>query len=858
PTHYRITLEPNLEEFTFRGSEIVDVEIYEALTEVTLHAAELVVTSAELVWPIGSTLIASAITYDQDTETVTLRFGEGIQPGCAKIQLAFTGTLNDKMQGFYRSSYTVNGEKRFMATTQFEATDARRAFPCWDEPALKARFSINLVVPNDNDALSNMPVSFVKSVGIKKEVRFMTSPVMSTYLVAFCVGEFESIERFTNRGVLVRVITTPGKKEWGRFALGVAVRTVELYEDYFGITYPLPKMDLVAIPDFAAGAMENWGLVTYRETALLFDPENSAAAAKQRVAIVVAHELAHQWFGNLVTMKWWTDLWLNEGFASWIEYFAVDRLFPEWDIWTQFAATSHAPAMSDDGLRNTHPVEVEVKHPNEISEIFDAISYEKGASVIRMIESYLGGKTFQDGLRLYLKRHAYANATTEDLWDALGEVSGKPVKAIMESWTKQSGFPVVTLEHIAGDAYVMRQVRFLSSGEALTSGEEAQVWKIPIPLGVQSEDANVPTSVLMSEKEMRVLLPLGKDGWMKLNVGQVVFLRVNYMTLWERLKPAITQGALSAVDRFGIANDLAALAKAGAVRTSQALSMLEAFKSETDFTVWNTLLGTIDAIDNLLIGNSGREEFTCFARELLRAVAEYVGWESVVGEPHTKAMLRAAVLRAFGGYGDRHTIQIAEHRFQQSLLEPMHPNYRMLDPNIRSAVYALVAENGREATFNLLVDLYRRAELQEEKVRLLRALGQFRDHGLLQKALEFAFSDDVRSQDAFSLFVNVAKNPRGRALAWEFMKSSWGLLRARYASGGLKLLSDFIEGGTERFTTEAKANEVEEFFIVNPAPNANRAIRQSVERIRMNAQWFERDRGDLTTWLQRWYAWSWK
>ena len=418
PTRYDITLKPDLERFTFDGSETIDIEVKSATRRIVLHAAELELHSVVLERD-GVSREPEHIETNEEEDTVAFVFSEELEPGAARLAIEFTGQLNDKMHGFYRSVYRLDGEERIMAVTQFEATDARRAFPCWDEPAQKAVFAVTLVVPLDRVAVSNMPPSAVETGdGGFKTVRFAETPVMSTYLLAFIVGEFDYVETQTKEGVTVRVYTPVGRREQGRFALDVAARTLSFFHEYFDIAYPLPKMDLLAIPDFAAGAMENWGAVTYRETAILVDPEESSAGTRQRVAIVVAHELAHQWFGNLVTMEWWTHLWLNEGFASWIEFLAVDHLFPEWDMWTQFVYTDFGRALSLDGLKSSHPIEVEVRDPKQISEIFDGISYSKGASVIRMLRAYIGAEPFRRGLQRYLGRHQYANATTEDLWQA--------------------------------------------------------------------------------------------------------------------------------------------------------------------------------------------------------------------------------------------------------------------------------------------------------------------------------------------------------------------------------------------------------------------------------------------------------
>ena len=363
PTEYEIELKPDLENFTFEGVETIHLDILKKTKVLTLHSKEIEIATAELY--IDNAKTFAKISYNEKKETASFTFPKFIPTGNNKLTLVFKGVLNDKMRGFYRSRFQINGKEQHMATTQFEATDARRAFPCFDEPAQKAVFHVSLIIPKGRTAISNtLPVSVAEHEGGYDIVKFSPTPKMSTYLLAFIVGDFEFIESKTKRGVRIRVYTTPGKKHQADFALSCAVKTLEFYEDYFAIKYPLLVLDLIAIPDFQSGAMENWGAITYRESALLVDEEHSSISNKQWVALVIAHELAHQWFGNLVTMEWWTHLWLNEGFASYIEYLAVDKLFPKWDIWTQFSTNELGSALRLDALVSTHPIEIPVHPPD--------------------------------------------------------------------------------------------------------------------------------------------------------------------------------------------------------------------------------------------------------------------------------------------------------------------------------------------------------------------------------------------------------------------------------------------------------------------------------------------------------------
>ena len=400
PEKYRLFLTPDLRDFTFEGHVEIDVNVNSATSEIVLNAAELTFHEASLTQ--GDTRIsASSISTDEDSETVTITLSSGAVPGPATLAISYQGVLNDQLKGFYRSRYQdAEGNEQHLATTQFEATDARRALPCWDEPALKATFQVSMTVPSHLTAVSNTPVIDESDAGNDlKTIHFAETPRMSTYLLAFVVGDLACVEETAPNGTLMRVFATRGNEHLGRFALDTALRLLEYYNDYFGIPYPLEKLDHFAIPDFAAGAMENWGAITYREVALLFDPENSAAPTRQRIVEIIAHEMAHMWFGDLVTMEWWDDLWLNESFASWMGNKATDALFPEWSMWTQFLYQDVGEGLRIDALRNSHPIEANVKDPGEIREIFDAISYNKGASILWMLEQYLGEDTFRDGLR---------------------------------------------------------------------------------------------------------------------------------------------------------------------------------------------------------------------------------------------------------------------------------------------------------------------------------------------------------------------------------------------------------------------------------------------------------------------------
>ncbi|MDP2585731.1 MAG: M1 family metallopeptidase, partial [Candidatus Levybacteria bacterium] len=648
PKRYSITLFPNLQEFTFEGVVEILLNLTEPVKEITLHAAELKITSAVL--KHGSFKFESQnISYDEKMETATMLFEKTIQTSEAKLKLKFTGILSDKMRGFYRSKYKHEGRDQHMAVTQFESTDARRAFPSFDEPAKKAIFDVRLIIPEDHVAISNTIEERIAehSAGYKI-VTFAPTPKMSTYLLAFIVGRFEHIETKTKSNVKVRVFTTHGKKHQAEFALETASKCLEYYEDYFGIPYPLPALDLIAIPDFASGAMENWGAVTFRETALLVDRNLSSTISKQHIAYVIAHELAHMWFGNLVTMKWWTHLWLNEGFATYIGYLAVDSIFPLWKIWTQFVYTDHAEALSLDGLKNTHAVEIEVHHPGEISEIFDTISYEKGASIIRMLASYLGEKVFQKGLQMYLKKHQYSNATTADLWVALEKVSGKKVKKIMENWTGKPGYPLVNISE-KNSKLKLTQARFFSSPLSALGINDKTLWSIPLD------------SFLFSKKSL--FIPKHK-GWVKFNRGETSFVRIQYPpSLLKLLEEPIRKKTLSAEDRYGLIRDAFMLAQSGHSSTVDALRLTQSYENEDNYIVWAEIASNLRAIDNLIFKENFYEEYKSFCKKIFKPIGEKVGWSRKEGESHLQTLLRSVAIYGLGANGDESIIQTAKELF---------------------------------------------------------------------------------------------------------------------------------------------------------------------------------------------------
>ncbi len=850
PIHYDLTLTPNFGDFTFAGEVDVTVSMEPGTTEIMLNCSEIEIHSAAISWTDArgaQEQAATNIAYDADAETATISI-PGISVdglvGNPHLRMSFTGELNDKLRGFYRSQYTnPEGETAYLATTQFEATDARRSLPCWDEPAAKATFQVTLNVPEEMEAVSNTPIiEETRSGDGLKTLLFDKTPVMSTYLLAYVIGDLTHIEKEAADGTVVGIWMTRGKEEQGQFALDTSVKLLSFFNDYFGIPYPLPKLDHLAIPDFAAGAMENWGCVTYRETALLVDPQNSSAGTRQRVAEVVAHEMAHMWFGDLVTMEWWDDLWLNESFATWVGTKAVDWLFPEWSMWTQFVNMDTNRAFNLDGLKNSHPIEQEVANPAEVSQLFDAISYSKGGSVLRMLEHFLTPNVFRIGLNTYLTRHSYQNARTTDLWTALEESSGQPVNSIMSSWTGQTGYPVLDVaatNTANGLSLEVRQERFVFDsvlGED-SSDDEEQVW--PVPLTVAADGAAVTAHLVSGATgTVEVASPTQPD-WFKVNPDQTGFYRVNYTdTDREKLASLVADRTLPATDRLGIQNDAFALSKAGLLPVTRFLALAESYQDETDASVWSDLATNLREIESLISDEPYLGAYHAFGRRLFGPAAQRSGWEARPGEGHLDSLTRSTVLSQAGVYGDPDVIAQARELFEAYQVNPAN-----VRPDLRGVVFSLVAQSGDRAVYDRMWDLERAAELHEEKIRFLISMARFQQEELLRETLDRSLTDDVRLQDTIFVVSAVAANNRGRSLAWEFLKEQWDEFDRRYGGGGFGLMR--LVAITNAFSTNQQRNDVEAFFEAHPTPAAERTIRQALERIALNVAWLDRNRDEL-------------
>jgi len=827
PIEYDIELKPDLNNFTFGGSETILFSILKKTKSIILHSKELEVENVYLLVK-KEKLFTQKIIFNKESETVNFLFPKFIPTGKSKLIITFKGILNDKMSGFYRSKYEIKGKEHHIATTQFEATDARRAFPCFDEPAQKAIFHVSLIVQKGKTAISNtLPISIKEHSAGFEIIKFSPTPKMSTYLLAFIIGDFEYLELKTNKNILVRVFTTPGKKDQAKFALNCAVKMLEFYEDFFAISYPLKTLDMIAIPDFTFGAMENWGAITYRETALLIDENNSSMQSKQYVALVVAHELAHQWFGNLVTMEWWTHLWLNEGFATYMEYLALNKLFPEWNMWTQFSTNDLGIALRLDALLNTHPIEIPVHHPKEINEIFDEVSYSKGASIIRMLVNYIGERNFRDGLRYYLKKHSYKNTSTIHLWEAFEKVSKKPIIKMMSNWTSKPGYPIIKA-NIVNNKLVLSQKRFFISNTSKNKTKDKTIWQLPILIGNNISQK----TLLLSNKKLTIP---NSSSWKKINIGENSFFRTAYSKeLLENLTEPVYKKILPPIDRLGIIRDLFALAESGDISTNEVLKFLKAYKNEDNYTVWMEIITGLSRLEQLLAKTTIKKDLQLLIVDLLLPTFNRLGWEEKESESYEDTLLRPIIISTLGKFDNKEIIKEAKNKFKKII------NGDYINPNIHHAIYIIIATWGNKKEYQILIKQYKKEILHEEKNRIANSLGHFTNPEILKLVCEFALSKHVRTQDKISMLIPIGINPIGRDIWWNFIRKEWKTLLYHYENGNNPFLGKLIKAING--SPEIKhLLSFQKFFSTNKTPGATRSIKQTIEQMENNIEWLKRD-----------------
>ncbi|XP_037807914.1 glutamyl aminopeptidase-like isoform X3 [Lucilia sericata] len=863
PIKYKLYIHPELNAKTCEGTVSIQIEIDKETNLIVLHAKDLEINSVSILNMMARLRIRVKKFYlDVEREMLFIELEEILYTSTPyTVSISYSCQL-DGLVGFYSSSYvSADNKDRWIATSKFEPTYARQAFPCFDEPSMKAMFTITVVRPSGDGyhALSNMNVEEEKDIGGGlTEVTFAESVPMSTYLACFIVSDFAHKSKMV-KGTLegqndfeMRVFATAAQVDKVDYALNVGASVTEFYIDYFNISYPLPKLDMAAIPDFVSGAMEHWGLVTYRETALLYDKTISSSSNQQRVATVVAHELAHMWFGNLVTMKWWNDLWLNEGFASYIEYKGVNHVHPDWQMLDQFLIADLHGVMKLDATLASHPIVQTVESPNQITELFDSITYSKGASIIRMLEDLVGAEKFRNATTNYLNRFYYQNAETNDFLSELEALNFDfDVKLIMQTWTEQMGLPVVEVTR-TGNSYKLTQKRFFANPEDYNgSYEDSEFnyhWSIPITY-FTSANSEVQRAIFnYNDNELTVTTPAAVE-WIKFNKDQVGYYRVNYPTdMWQSLTKALfeNRGVFSVSDRAHLINDAFVLADAGQVDYSIALELSKYLEKELDYVPWNVAASRLSAIKNLLYFTDLYRDFVDYARQLLKTAYESVTWN--VGDDHLQNLLRVTILNAACGYGNSEALEEAGKRFSEWLANPsVRPN-----PDIRSTVYYYgMKVAGNEETWNQVFDLFVTEQDAQEKVKLMEALAAINEPWILQRYINLAWNESyVRSQDYFSCLQYIAQNRVGQPLVWDYVRENWPRLVERFGINE-RYLGRMIPSITSRFATQTKLEEMEAFFAKYPEAGAGTAARkEALENVKNNIKWLEQNYKPVGDWLQ--------
>jgi puromycin-sensitive aminopeptidase len=830
PRRYDLTLRPDLPAATFAGEVHIEVDVVEPTPTVVLNAIELEVLEAWVT--VDGRRLDAEVSLDEEAERASLALAEPLPTGPATVSLRFEGLLNDKLRGFYRSTFVDDeGAERTIATTQFEATDARRAFPCWDEPDLKARFAITLEVEDDLTVVSNASVLSDEVVDGQRRVRFADTMVLSTYLVAFIVGPLEATEPIEVDGTPVRLLCPPGKLHLTPFGLEVAEYSLRYLADYFDVAYPGDSLDLVAIPDFAFGAMENLGCVTFRETLLLADPDQATQGELQNVVDVIAHELAHMWFGDLVTMKWWNGIWLNEAFATFMELKVTDAFRPEWERWVSFGL-ARSTAFDTDSLRATRPIEYPVVSPAEAEGMFDVLTYEKGAAVVRMLEQYLGEDRFRDGIRAYMRAHEYANTETTDLWDAIEEASGEPVRRIMDSWIFQGGYPMVSVDALDGGRRLhLAQERF----QYLLDEPDDTQWAVPVLLRYGTAAGTTHTvTALLDGPSLDVELPEAAT-WVVVNADGHGFYRVRYSAaLREALVAA--QAQLSDVERYGLVDDTWASVLAGTTTAAEFLTLADGFAGETDVSVWRRLLAGLDQVDRLLDADGAAEPRAALqarVRALVGPALERLGWEERPDDADRDRELRGALIGAAAVLGaDPDAVARVGELFRAYCADTS-----AVEANVAAAVVRATAALAGEAEIDLILERFRTGATPQEEQRFLYALSEVRDPVQMARVLEVAMTPEVRTQNAPFLIGACIANRSNGALAWRTVHERWDEMNERFPSNSIvRMLS-----GIRAVTDPALAADIEAFTAEHPVPQAKQTLQQHLERMRVSVQLWERE-----------------
>lgn len=840
PSHYRIHLEPNLDEATFSGNVEIEVEVGTPNDNIQINSAEIQISSASVRDAVGSETVASGVDHDEKMERATLSFDSELSPGPYTIVAEFTGILNDKLHGFYRSVFTDDdGVEHTIATTQFESTSARRAFPCFDEPAFKASFGVTLVVPEKEFAVSNGPTVSETDLGDgRKSILFEDTMVMSTYLVAFIVGPFEATDPVDVDGVPLRIVHPIGKGHLTEYSLEAGAFALKFFTDYYGIPYPGQKLDMVAVPDFAFGAMENLGCITYREVLLLVDKSRSTEPELLRVADVIAHEIAHMWFGDLVTMEWWNGIWLNEAFATFMATMSSDSFNSEWGRWNQFSL-ERSMAFDVDSLANTRPIEIEVNSPEDAEGMFDLLTYEKGGSVLRMLEQYLGAEEFKDGISYYLNKHQYGNTETNDLWDAIEHVTQQPARRIMDSWIFQKGYPLVSAAISEdGSTISLSQDRFLYS-----EGDEADttIWSVPVVLKVGTTSGVEEVRYLLEEKSADITLDAPAD-WATANAGGSGFFRARYSAEMLKSLSSSMFDNLTPIERYGLVDDTWSSVMAGRTSASDFLDFARSFQQETDLDVWTVLSGCLAGLDKLVEGEA-KLQYKAVIRDLAQPGLDRLGWEPSDSDSSRDLELRGMFIRLLANVGDD---EIALKNAGD-----LHDSYLVdagsVEPNVAAAATGVVASKGDTTQYEVFLDKYRNPTTPQEERRYQSALSAFPGEAEMDRTLAMTLDGTVRTQDAPYLLAVAMRNKEQGFVAWEFIKDNWEQINKDFPANSIvRMLS-----GVTSLSKPGQAEDVIAFFDDHEVPQGQLTLQQTLEKLRVNVALRERESGPFSESLTR-------
>ncbi|XP_032306951.1 glutamyl aminopeptidase [Drosophila ananassae] len=860
PTHYDVYWHPDLETGNFTGQEKISITVVEATSQIVLHAHLLEITS---VFTYTNNLQVESYELDEERQFLIVNLSTELAENATfTLGILFNGQMKDKLVGLYSSTYQNEaGNQRTISTTKFEPTYARQAFPCFDEPALKATFVITVAHPTGSyHAVSNMrQASDPTNQGEYSETLFETSVAMSTYLVCIIVSDFSSKSTTVNANGIgndfsMEAFATSHQIDKVDFALDFGAAVTEYYIQYYNVPYPLPKLDMAAIPDFSSNAMEHWGLVTYRETALLYDSSSSSTANKQSIAAVLAHEIAHQWFGNLVTMEWWNDIWLNEGFARFMQYKGVHAVHSDWGMLEQFQILALHPVMVYDAKLSSHPIVQQVDTPDEITAIFDTISYEKGGSVIRMLEHLVGSDKFEEAVTNYLTKYQFANTVTDDfLSEVAAVVTDFDVKLLMRTWTEQMGYPVLNVSRTE-TGFLVTQQRFLSNpasyAEAPNDSEFQYKWSVPITYKLGSSSETEDGSGIFYYNEDSYSIPADSNQWIKLNYHQYGMYIVNYEEiLWNLLIQQLTSSLsnFEVADRAHLLNDAFALADANQLSYRIPLEMTGYLGSEREFVPWYVAANKLTSLHRSLMYSEGYVTFLAYARSILNGVYNEVGW-TVDADNHLRNRLRVSVLSAACALGLPDCLQQAAQRFN-SFLE--NPTTNRPSPDLRQLVYFYgIQQSTSQSTWEQVFTLFTEESDASEKSKLMEGLAAAQDPQWLFEYLKRAENESiVRSQDYFTCVQAIAANPVGEPVVWEYYREQWPQLTARFGLNN-RSFGRLIAQITKNFASTIKLEEVQHFFEKYPDSGAGANSRlEAVETIKYNIEWLSSNRDDINNWL---------